>query len=491
MAMTPGFKLRQAQTQTQSLVMTPQLQQSIKLLQMSNLELNEYVEAELERNPLLEKSENSVEKPNPDTGDTDLGTPKGEESLALSDEERAGPITRQTMSETDSDWSPMGRGGSPSFDDQQSLEATLVSVKTLSEHLTEQLNIAILDPVERMIGAQMIGALDEAGYLATDLDQIAENLGAEIGAVKTVLSTVQTFEPAGIFAQDLKECLAIQLKEKDRLDPVMQVLLCNLDLLAKHDFAALMKLCGADREDLAQMIEDIRECNPQPGSAYVNEVALPIVPDIYVREAGDGSWHVELNSSTLPAVLVNNRYYTNVAKSAMRKEDKLYLNECLTNANWLVKSLDQRARTILKVSREIVRQQDAFFLHGVQHLKPLNMKTIAEAIEMHESTVSRATSGKYMCAPRGIFELKYFFTPPIASSAGGKAHSAEAVRQRIREMIDNEEVDKILSDERIAKLLNAIGIDIARRTVAKYRKALGIASSARRRRQKRSLHQRP
>ncbi|MCP5080147.1 MAG: RNA polymerase factor sigma-54 [Alphaproteobacteria bacterium] len=515
MAMMPRFELRQGQSQ--SLVMTPQLQQAIKLLQMSNLELTEYVEAELERNPLLEKSENLVEKRASDSVAADRESQPAAENASnsengdapdlaasLSDggdsqsnveqldtglenvyaDEAAADLASRQQASTEAGWSSMGQGSSAPLGEDLNFEATLSRERTLAEHLTEQLNIALTDPVSRMIGVQMIGALNETGYLTASTEQIADTLGADIQDVEMVLATVQTFDPAGIFARDLSECLAVQLKEKDRLDPVMQTLLDNLELLAKHDFSELMKRCGADRDDLTQMIEDIRDCNPRPGSAYGSEVVQPVIPDVFVREAADGSWHVELNSETLPRVLVNNQYYANVSKGTTREEDKTYLTECLTDANWLVKSLDQRARTILKVSREIVRQQDSFLVHGVQHLRPLNLKTVAEAIEMHESTVSRVTSNKYMSTSRGIFELKYFFTSAIASSEGGEAHSAEAVRQRIREMIDNEEPKKILSDDKIVELLNEIGIDIARRTVAKYREALGIPSSVQRRRQK-------
>ncbi|MEM7428099.1 MAG: RNA polymerase factor sigma-54 [Pseudomonadota bacterium] len=519
MAMAPRFELRQGQTQ--SLVMTPQLQQAIKLLQMSNLELTEYVEAELERNPLLEKTEGFVEKRSSDTtsadrepasageqngaGSTETDGPDLATSLrdeagsqatvdqldaglenVYADESQADAANRQA-GPTDSGWSSVGQGSSAPLGEEFNFEATLTKEKTLSEHLTEQLNIAVTDPAGRMIGVHMIGALNETGYLTSEPDQIAETLGADAGKVEEVLAVVQTFDPAGIFARNLGECLAIQLREQDRLDPVMEKLLDNLELLAKHDFAELMKRCGADKEDLAEMIEEIRDCNPRPGSAFGHEVVQPVLPDVFVREATDGSWHVELNNETLPRVLVNNQYYANVAKGATREEDKTYLTECLSDANWLVKSLDQRARTILKVAREIVRQQDAFLVYGVQHLRPLNLKTVADAIEMHESTVSRVTSNKYMATPRGIFELKYFFTSAIASSAGGEAHSAEAVRQRIRDMIDSEDAKKILSDDRIVEMLNQLGIDIARRTVAKYREALGIPSSVQRRRQKKAL----
>jgi len=285
----------------------------------------------------------------------------------------------------------------------------------------------------------------------------------------------------GVFARDLAECLALQLKDRDRLDPAMQKLLERLELVAKRDLATLSAHCGVDSSDIADMIAEIRKLSPKPGLAFGSEPVQPVVPDVYVREGADGAWQVELNSDTLPRVLVNSRYYAEVNRTARKREDKAYLTECLNSANWLVKSLDQRARTIVKVASEIVRQQDAFLTHGVRHLRPLNLRLIADAISMHESTVSRVTSNKYMATPRGLFELKYFFTAAIQSVNGGEAHSAEAVRDRIRELVGNEHSD-ILSDDRIVTILSQDGIDIARRTVAKYREALRIPSSVERRR---------
>jgi RNA polymerase sigma-54 factor len=264
----------------------------------------------------------------------------------------------------------------------------------------------------------------------------------------------------------------------------MQVLVENLPLLAKADLAALRRLCGVDEEDLVEMIAEIRNLNPKPGLAFGSSMVQPIVPDVYVRAAPDGTWQVELNSDTLPKVLINQRYYTEVSKTARADKDKSYLVECFQSATWLVRALDQRAKTILKVSSEIVRQQDGFFAHGVEHLRPLNLKTVAEAIGMHESTVSRVTANKYMATTRGIFELKYFFTSSIAAADGGEAHSAEAVRHRIRQLIDGESAANVLSDDTIVDMLRDAGIDIARRTVAKYREAMRIPSSVQRRREK-------
>jgi RNA polymerase sigma-54 factor len=258
-------------------------------------------------------------------------------------------------------------------------------------------------------------------------------------------------------------------------------LLAHLDLLARKDIHGLLRVCGCDAEDLADMIREVRLLNPKPGLAFGHEVVQPVVPDVFVRETSNGSWHVELNSDTLPKVLLNTRYHASVNREKSR-EAKAYLTDCLNSANWLLKSLDQRAKTILKVATEIVRQQDSFLALGVQHLRPLNLRTIADAISMHESTVSRVTANKYMATPRGVFEFKYFFTSAISAVDGGESHSAEAVRHRIRRMIEAEARDKVLSDDRIVELLKGAGIDIARRTVAKYREGMGIPSSVQRRR---------
>jgi RNA polymerase sigma-54 factor len=299
-----------------------------------------------------------------------------------------------------------------------------------------------------------------------------------------MLAILQSFDPPGVCARNLTECLALQLRERNRFDPAMQALVAHLDLLAKRDVAALRKACGVSEEDLIDMIGEIRLLNPKPGLAFGTTLMQPIVPDVFVRPGTDGSFVVELNSETLPKVLVNQSYYTEVAKTVRNDKDKTYLADCLQTATWLIRALDQRARTILKVSSEIVRQQDAFFAYGVQHLRPLNLKTVADAIAMHESTVSRVTANKYMATTRGIFELKYFFTSAIAAADGSEAHSAEAVRHRIKQLIDAESPRAVLSDDTIVERLRAAGIEIARRTVAKYREAMRIPSSVQRRREK-------
>jgi RNA polymerase sigma-54 factor len=473
--------------QGQALVMTPQLQQAIKLLQLSNVELTEFVEAELERNPLLERTETEGDEKKAESAGEELSFDHGVIHADATDADVRD--TNPEMSQTDladagaaplTDWSKASSG--KSFDDLPGLEETLASDVSLAEHLDAQLTQAGLDPVDRMIGGVLIDAIDDWGYMRADVREMAERIGADEARVLGVLKIMQGFEPTGVMARDIPECLGLQLKERDRLDPAMQKLLANLDLLAKGHMERLAHICEVDREDLTDMIAEIRALTPKPGAAFGGGVVQSVAPDVYIRSAPDGSWVVELNTETMPRVLMNQRYYATVSKSAKREEDKQFLTECAANASWLVKSLDQRAKTILKVAREIVRQQDGFFAYGVSQLRPLNLKTVATAIEMHESTVSRVTSNKYLSCPRGLFELKYFFTASIASADGGEAHSAEAVRYQIKGMIDGEGPSEILSDDRIVEILREKGIDIARRTVAKYRESLRIPSSVERKR---------
>jgi RNA polymerase sigma-54 factor len=497
MALSQRMEMRQGQ----SLVMTPQLQQAIKLLQLSNLELATYVEQELEKNPLLERDERDqgpiqeqvAESAAPAQGET-LDAALSREDFSKSADM---DVAREDMHAEDfgsdraaeqpnpSDWTSMRSSGqSLGEDGENAIERTLAQAATLRDHLTEQLTIAALDGERRLIGAALIDVIDEAGYCRADLDEMAARLVVPRETVCAVLTVIQGFEPTGVGARDLAECLALQLKEQGRLDPVMQAFLANLELVAKRDIAGLCTLCGCDAEDITDMIAEIRTLTPKPGLAFGSEPVQPVVPDVFVRVGNDGGWHIELNSDTLPRLLVNSRYYTKISSSARDKDSKTYITDCLNNANWLVKSLDQRARTILKVAGEIVRQQDGFLTYGVRHLRPLNLRTVADAITMHESTVSRVTSNKYISTPRGLFELKYFFTASIQSSVNGaESHSAEAVRDRIREMIEKESKET-LSDDRIVALLTADGVNIARRTVAKYREAMRIPSSVERRRMK-------
>jgi len=490
MALAPRLDLRQ----TQSLVMTPQLQQAIKLLQLSNMELTTFIEQELEHNPLLEREDTDrddappVLEPIAAAAEEPLldGMVPGEAAEAL-DVDYDNLYNNDSVGDSGdgeafAQWSR--GGGRLDFDDgESSLEQTLTSSLSLRDHLVGQINMDIADPADRLIGLHLIAMLDESGYLIGDLAEVAERLSCPLERVEAVLARVQRFDPAGVFARSLKECLALQLAEKDRLDPAMAAMLDNLPLLARRDLAGLMKVCGVDAEDLGEMIVEIKALDPKPALKFDHVVVQGVIPDVLMRRAQDGGWLVELNSDTLPRVLVNTRYYARVAGSVKSRDDKSYLSERFQSANWLVKSLHQRATTILKVATELVRQQDAFFRLGVQHLRPLVLRDIATAIGMHESTVSRVTSNKYMATPRGIYELKYFFTQAIGSADGGDAHSAESVRHRIKSLIDAEGRD-VLSDDRIVDILKGEGIDIARRTVAKYREAMNISSSVQRRREK-------
>jgi RNA polymerase sigma-54 factor len=520
MALSAKMLLRQGQ----SLVMTPQLLQAIKLLQYSSIELAAFVEEELERNPLLERVE---EAPDPKVTGIDALAEAGEaaaqasqvssdavegdwsgselatsseglaESLgtevdnAFDGERDLNPAAEQNKLEalglSDTAWS--GSGGGESSGEASNIEAYIAEQTTLADHLSEQLAVATADPFDRMIGAAIIDSIDEAGYLRESAEEIGERLNATPERVEQVITLVQTFDPTGVGARDLAECLAIQLRELDRFDPAMAAMVANLPLVARRDLAALRKICGVDDEDLIDMFAEIRRLDPKPGRAFGGGIVQPVAPDVIVRAARDGSWLIELNSESLPRVLVNQTYAATVSRKGVPDEDKTFLSQCLQTANWLTKSLEQRARTILKVSTEIVRRQDAFLAEGVEHLRPLNLKNIADAVGLHESTVSRVTSNKYMATPRGLFELKYFFTASIAAHGGGDAHSAEAVRFKIKQMIDAEHADAILSDDAIVERLKAQDIDIARRTVAKYRESLKIPSSVERRREKQSSRQ--
>jgi len=500
MAMSPQLKMKQSQ----SLVMTPQLQQAIKLLQLSNIELAAFVEEQLESNPLLERGtgDDNRRGEDGDAGGSDgsmqelsLGKTSSEAHDAMDvpdgiahEDQSPGERAQQTDAPApptggEIDWSKASNsGGSFSASGDYDAAANTAAEITLAEHLTEQLHMSCHNERERLIGAHLIDHVDENGYLRVSIEEIAERLGASLSHVSSLLTMMQSFEPSGVMARDLSECLSLQLREKGELCDGMQSLLGNLPLLAKRDMARLTALCGVDKEGLAELVARLKALSPKPGLAYGSDAAAVVEPDVFIREQPNGGWSVELNSATLPRVLVNSRYYAEIVDATSDEGVKTFMSECQANASWLVKSLDQRARTILKVTMEIVKQQDGFFAYGIDHLRPLNLKTVAEAIEMHESTVSRVTSNKFMATPRGTFELKYFFTAAIPALGGGEAHSAEAVRHKIKGLIEMETEKAVLSDDKIVDMLRAEGIDIARRTVAKYREAMGIQSSVERRR---------
>jgi RNA polymerase sigma-54 factor len=490
MAMGPRLDLRQSQ----SLVMTPQLQQAIRLLALSNLEVEAFLAEEIEKNPLLEAGRDETadaEAPpveerggdnealldsSPGTAETDLDIDYTAETFHHDSAADGGPGMDGRLGLTGSEGSGSGYDDGPDFD------AMAADAPNLRDHLLEQAG-AVLSGDRLLVAAHLIDQIDEAGYLTAPLLEIARRLEAPLSLVEDVVATIQSFDPTGVGARSLGECLALQAREADRYDPAMARLLDNLDLLAEGRMTQLKRMCGVDDEDMADMIRELRNYDPKPGLRFGSAAVETVTPDIFVGKTAKG-WAIEINSATLPRVLVNRSYYSELSSSAQDKASKLWLNDCMASANWLIKALDQRQRTIIKVASEIVKQQEAFFRDGIAHLRPLTLRTIAEAIGMHESTVSRVTSNKYMSCARGIFELKYFFTSGIAASDGGDAVSAESVKSVIRALINEESPKAILSDDTLVEMLQDKGFDIARRTVAKYREAMGIGSSVQRRRQK-------
>jgi RNA polymerase sigma-54 factor len=496
MALGPRLDIRQSQ----SLVMTPQLQQAIRLLALSNLEIDSFIAEELERNPLLDNSGGGDEEANAEPGEPESVTRDTEEPATIDILVQSGDAGQDAPLDVDYDSEDFhqdsaadsargldgglgldgigtGGGQAPDYD---SFAGEGVS---LHEHLLAQAGQCLTE-ADMMIARQIIEQIEETGYFGGSLLDIAHRLGAPLHAVERVLGIVQRFDPPGVAARSLSECLALQAKEADRYDPAMARLIDNLDYLARGNLPALKRICGVDDEDLADMIRELRAYDPKPGCKFLHGDRVDaVVPDVFVARRGN-AWAIELNSATLPKLLVNRSYYTELSSGPQDKKSKAWLSDCLASANWLLKALDQRARTIIKVSTEIVKQQDGFFRHGVAQLRPLTLRAVAEAIGMHESTVSRVTSNKYLSCDRGLFELKYFFTSGIQSSEGGEAVSAEAVKSHIKALIAAESPNAILSDDQLVDLLRAKGFDIARRTVAKYREAIGLGSSVQRRRQK-------
>ncbi len=477
--------------QSQQLVMTPQLQQAIKLLQLNNVELGEYIEEELEKNPLLEKADSNADGLS-GADDMPQDTVSGDQGADDVDAAFSAQISEGESRDFDagSSMANIGAGGNSKFENaEDSFENRMSADKSLREHLTDQLHMAFGEERDRMIGAFLIDRLDESGYLRDDVGDMAERFGCSNERIEKLLKRMKGFDPTGVFACDLSECLALQLDEKGGLDAPMIALLDNLQMLADHDFKKLGEVCGVNDTYLMDMVEEIKSLNPKPAGEFDHLVVQTAVPDVLMKRLPKnlgGGWRVELNADTLPRVLVNQEYYTQVSQSAVKKQDREYVTTQLNSANWLVRALDQRAQTILKVASEIVEQQEAFFNYGIEFLRPLTLKDIADEIEMHESTVSRVTTNKFIGTPRGIFELKFFFSTAIVSESG-MAHSSEAIKARIKNLIDEEDPRKILSDDKIVDILKEEGIDIARRTVAKYREAMHIGSSVQRRKQKKNL----
>ena len=492
MSIGPRLELRHSQ----SLVMTPQLRQAIKLLQFTNQEVTAFVEEELERNPLLDRAE-ADELP-PERAAPDQIPDRQSVNADAADHARAETLPDSAAAPLDTDHAETydaggpsdgvpracdRRGGTADFaDDERSIEAIAEPRRPLHEHLGEQLRLAFSDPADRFIGAHLIALLCPAGRLTAEPVVIATALGVPLERLEAIRARMMQFDPAGLFARNLRECLAAQLAERNRLDPAMVALLDNLDLLGRRDLRRLMTACGVDAEDLAEMIAELRALDPKPGWQDDGSPPQLVIPDVLMRPTPGGGWTLELNPDTLPRVLVNQRLYARVVPEA-GKDTRVFMAERLAAANWLIRSLEQRTQTILKVAAEIVRQQERFLQYGIEHLRPLILRDIADAVEMHESTVSRVTSNKYIATPRGTFELKYFFTTAIPGMDGA-AHSAETVRHRIRAMIGAETAHDVLSDDAIVAGLRREGVDIARRTVAKYREALRIPNSVQRKREK-------
>jgi RNA polymerase sigma-54 factor len=487
MSLAPRLDLRQSQ----SLVMTPQLQQAIKLLTLSNLEIEGVIAEEIEKNPLLESAPPSDDGPAIEREpEVKRDEPAPTDELVVAGEAAGESLDVDIAAERFDDGpgdrvsgDGLGLTGASSGAGEEApdLDSFAASDVSLADHLLQQAG-EVVTGADLFVAQHLIDLIDEAGYLTERLLSVANRLGVPLALIEQVLAVIQTFDPTGVGARDLAECIALQAKEADRYDPAMARLIDNLDLVARGDLARLKRICQVDDEDLADMIRELRSYDPKPGCRYGGEPVHAVTPDLHVRRTR-GGWVVELDSATLPRVLVNRRYYSELSSGPQDKASKAWLGDMLASANWLVKALDQRQKTIIRVATEIVRQQEAFFLKGVAHLRPLTLRQVADAIEMHESTVSRVTSNKYLSCARGLFELKYFFTSAIQSADGGDAVSAEAVKSAIRSLIANEGA-KVLSDDTIVEMLNAKGFDIARRTVAKYREAMGIGSSVQRRRQR-------
>ncbi len=485
MAIGPRLDLRQSQ----SLVMTPQLQQAIRLLALSNLELEAVIAEEVDKNPLLEMGDDNIETSAPVEEalpvEADFGAGEGAEALDID------PANENLHQDSAADsaigmdgslsMTGEGSGGGGGGEDGVDFDSFAAHAASLTDHLLGQIG-SILSGDDLAIATAIIDELDDAGYFTARPFDLAQRIGVPLVMVERALGVVQTLDPTGVGARTLGECLALQAREVDRYDPAMATFLDNLDLLADGRMAQLKRICGVDDEDLADMIRELRGYDPKPGLKFATDQTESVTPDLFVRQTAKG-WAIEINSATLPRVLVNRGYYAELASGGQDKASKAWLNDCLANANWLVKALDQRQRTIIKVASEIVKHQEGFFREGVSQMKSLTLRAIAEEIGMHESTVSRVTSNKYLSCSRGVYELKYFFSSGVATE-GGEGASAESVKSRIRALIAAESATAILSDDTLVEMLNAEGFGLARRTVAKYREAIGLGSSVQRRRQK-------
>jgi RNA polymerase sigma-54 factor len=479
MSIGPRLDVRQSQ----SLVMTPQLRQAIQLLQFTNVEAAQFLEEEMLRNPLLEREGPAAEAQGAVASgvDRDDGpAPAGAESVLVP----TVPLDTDFSNVYDPGLGSDQAGGEHRFDDGEEDAIGWIADRPagLREHVEQQARLAFRDQAEWRIARALIAALEPSGWLAEPPEAIAASLGVALETLEAVRWKMLRFDPTGVFARDLAECLAVQLREQNRFDPAMAALIGHLELLGRRDYRALLAICGVDEADLRDMIAEIRRLDPKPGARFEMEPVRALIPDVIIRHAPDGTYVAELNPETMPRVLIRRGFHARMTVGAAR-ETKQFLSENLQAASFLVRALEARAQTILRVATTIVQLQEGFFRVGIAQLRPLTLRDIAEALDLHESTISRVTANKSMATPRGIFDMKFFFTASLGG-AGGESHSASSVRHRIGALIEGEPAGAVLSDEALAKILQKEGIDIARRTVAKYREAMRIPGSAQRRRDK-------
>lgn len=491
MALTPKLEIKQSQ----SLQLTPQLRQAISLLQMSNLELSEVIEQELQNNPLLEREDdylsnvsetplqtidNLNDSPAPPYQETPIA-PDNDEQNTFDD---FGSDTEGYTSFETADWSDYNNSKTKRTDDDafDYFEQKLSKEKSLYDILDEQIGAKWTNPVDKLMAKILSEHLDDAGYFRGDIISLAEQLKTNPEKLKKILEGLKEFEPAGIFAENLSECLKIQAKDANLLSDEMARLLEHLPLLADRRFKELAKLCGCTPEDISILAAKIKQFNPKPAAEWFGDKPSYIIPDVFVKRTLSGEYRVELNNLSLPKLLINHTYYSDFKKD---KTAVRYLKENLSHASFLIRAMHQRATSILRVSEEIVLRQYDFFEKGIDHLKPMTLKDVAEALELNESTISRVTTNKYMSTPSGLFELKYFFSTAAGSYIGKDDTSTTTIKHKIKSLIENETPAHILSDDNIVSLLENEGVKIARRTVAKYREALNIPTSAQRKRLKR------
>ena len=474
MQITQNLKLKQSQ----SLVMTPQLQQAIKLLQLTNLELCDLVNKELEENPFLEDSKFEENK---DEVDHESETHNLEDEFVSKD-----AMDSEIKSEAyDNCWDKELNCNNKS-QNYETIDAGSVAEQTVSEEitlksvLTDQANLEFDKDEEKFISRVLIDYIDSSGWMTKDLKEISEVIGCEENKVQTIVDRMKDFEPSGVFAQNLQECLTIQLKAKELFNEKIKMLLENFDLLAAGEIKTICKQGNCSREEIAKNLAVIRQMNPKPGNIYATPENNIFHPDVIVKRKNN-TWEVELNQSTLPKIVVNENYANQLNNLNCNQGDKKFITESIGSAKWLVKAIEQRNITTLKISSEIVQQQKEFFEKGLSYLKPMILKDVAKKIGMHESTVSRVTSAKLMLTPRGIFDMKHFFSASINSTEKGESYSAASVRETLKNLISSEPLNQPFSDEVIVSKLQKEGINLARRTVAKYRELMCIPSSAERR----------